>query len=159
MRFLRYLYILILGSWVGALIFFGAAVAPTLFRTIGAEHAAAVVRQLIPTLDIFALAGGPVLVLLCWIGEGKPRGVKLFRTVVLTAISVLAALSMFTVSPKMAALRAEVGNRISTLPESNPLRKQFGQLHGFSTTMMLAELLLGLVAIAIQPGPQYRART
>jgi hypothetical protein len=146
---IRYFYQLLLGLWLGAILCFGAVVAPALFRSLGPGQAGTVVRSIIPVLDGFALVAGPVLLVLAFLYEGRPRGVRLIRALMICAMVLLAAVSSLAISPRMSSLRAEVGDRISELPKDDPIRKEFGRLHGVSTTLMLAELVLGLAAAAI----------
>jgi hypothetical protein len=58
----------------------------------------------------------------------------------------LTVISQFAISPKMHALRAEVGV-IDNLPPDNPQRIEFDRLHGWSEKFEEAVLLLGLAAI------------
>jgi hypothetical protein len=58
----------------------------------------------------------------------------------------LTVISQFAISPKMHALRSEVGI-IDTVPLDNPLRREFDRLHVWSEKFEEAVLLLGLVAL------------
>jgi hypothetical protein len=149
MELFRYLHQLILGAWMGALLFFGAAVTPVLFQTLGSGGAGQIVRQLIPLLDGFALAAVPTLLVLGFLYEGWPRGLARVRVACLLAMMLLAGISLFATSPRMSQLREQAGDKMSELPKEHPLRQEFGKLHGISTTLMLAELILGLSALAM----------
>jgi hypothetical protein len=59
---------------------------------------------------------------------------------------VLTTISQFAVSPKMHAIRAEVGV-IDNVPLDAPLRREFDRLHVWSEDLEKAVLLLGLIAI------------
>ena len=146
MAALRYIYRLGLSLWLGSIFFFAAAVAPALFRTLSSAESAGVVGRLIPFLDVFGLIAGPVLVGLAAVAEGRPRGRTAVRAGLLGAMSVLALVSLAVVTPKMEGLRAQAGS-ISALAPDDPLRHQFGMLHGVSTLLMLGEALCGLVAL------------
>ena len=154
MPLLRYLYRLGLGVWTGALLFFGAVVTPTLFRVLTPAQSAAVVRPLIGILDRFSLVAGPLLVILAWVAEGRPDRRAKVRAGLLLGMAAWAGISAFVVSPRLAALRERAGEGISSLAAEDPLRKQFGALHGVSSTLMLGELLLGLAAVGfpLRPG-------
>jgi hypothetical protein len=58
----------------------------------------------------------------------------------------LTVISQFAISPKMYAIRAEVGV-IDNVPPDNPLRMEFNRLHMWSEKFEEAVLLLGLVAL------------
>jgi len=55
-------------------------------------------------------------------------------------------ISQFAISPKMHAIRAEVGV-IDNVPLDDPLRREFNRLHVWSEKFEEAVLLLGLVAL------------
>jgi hypothetical protein len=70
MDLVKYLYFVALACWVGGMVFFSAVVAPTLHRTLDAENAGRLTRQLFPKYYLFGLlcAGVAVwcLLVLLW---------------------------------------------------------------------------------------------
>ena len=58
----------------------------------------------------------------------------------------LTAISQFTVSAKMAALRVQMGSIQATSLDS-PLLAQFGRLHAISVSLESGVLLAGIVAM------------
>ena len=54
--------------------------------------------------------------------------------------------SQFGVSPKMASLRASLGD-LDTVAATDPARVEFNKLHGWSTRLEGGVLLLGLVVV------------
>ena len=58
----------------------------------------------------------------------------------------LTVTSQLAISPKLHAIRAEVGV-IDNVPLDNPLRREFDRLHIWSEQFEKAVLLLGLVAV------------
>lgn len=147
MAVVRYLYRLVLALWLGSLFFFAAAVAPALFRALEPPQAAGVVRQLIPFLDVFGVIAGPALIVLAAVVEGRPRGRALGRAGALVGMAVLAAVSLWGITPRMEALRAAASPSISALPPDSPIRQEFGKLHGVSSGLMLLESILGLTVL------------
>jgi hypothetical protein len=150
-RVIRYFYRLGLALWLGSLFFFAVAVAPALFRTFSPPEAGRVVRQLIPFLDAYALAGGPLLIVLAAAIEGKPRGRALLRALLLAAMTTLAGVSFWGITPRMERLRESAGPSISELSPDHPVRREFGMLHGVSSALMLLEALFGLGVIGFDP--------
>jgi hypothetical protein len=141
------LWRVLLGVWVGALLCFGAVVAPALFRTLPPAEAGSVVRQVIPALDRYGLvAGGALLALTFTWPPG--RGTWLRRGLLAVMIALCAA-SFFGVTPRMERLRQDAGGRISELAADHPARREFGRLHGVSTVLSGGVLLLGLLALAL----------
>lgn len=152
MPFYSYGYRLLVGAWIGAILCFGALVAPALFQAFTPEQAGTVVRQIIPRLDLYALIAGPLAIVLAWAVEGRPASRGAFvRVGLLALMTVLAAVSYFVLSPTMEALREGAGGSISSLAPGDPARRRFGMLHGVSTMLMLGELAFGLVALALLP--------
>jgi hypothetical protein len=145
----RYLYKLGLALWLGSLFFFAAAVAPALFKVFEPPQAGSVVRQLIPFLDTYGVLGAVGLIGLAAVVEGRPRGRALLRAALLAGMGALAAASLFGVTPRMERLRISAGPSLSALPPDDPVRRQFGMLHGVSTVLMLGEALLGLGVLGL----------
>jgi len=86
-------------------------------------------------------------------GRARPLAA---RHLLIALMLLLTAISQFTISPRMHALRAEVGV-IDNVPLDNPLRMEFDRLHVWSENYEKAVLLLGLVALyttaqAFRPG-------
>jgi hypothetical protein len=148
---LSFLYRLLLGVWLGALLCFGAVVAPALFKVLAPGQAGSVVRQVIPVLDLYGLIAGVVLVAVSLAYEGRPRGKSAVRLGLLAAMVIAVAISAFYVSPTMESLRESVGGEMSKLAPGDPVRRQFGALHGVSSVLMALELVLGLVALGLGP--------
>jgi hypothetical protein len=76
-------------------------------------------------------------------GDARPLAARHLLIVLMLMLTVI---SQFAISPKMHALRAEVGV-IDNVPLDNPLRHEFDRLHVWSEKFEEAILLLGLVAI------------
>jgi hypothetical protein len=68
------------------------------------------------------------------------------RHLLIVLMLLLTVISQFAISPKMYAIRAEVGV-IDNVPPDNPLRMEFNRLHMWSEKFEEAVLLLGLVAL------------
>ena len=148
MAYLGYLYRLLLGAWIGGILCFAALVAPALFRVLGRDQAAAVVRQVIPTFDAFAIAAGVALMVVSVFAEGA-RGRSLIRLGLFAAMTAFAAVSLFALTPWMDELRARMGGEIAALDRGDPLRVAFGRLHAASTLLMFGQLVLGAIALGI----------
>jgi len=151
-RLLNYFHRLLLGLWMGALVCFGAVVAPALFQVLTPSDAGAVVQRLFPKLDAFTVAAGFTLLCLGVAAEGLPPGRARWRLGVRGAMTGLALVSALAITPRMAALRAQAGGNVSTLALDSPLRREFGRLHGVSSALMLGEVLLGLWLLALPFG-------
>jgi hypothetical protein len=76
-------------------------------------------------------------------GNARPLAA---RHILIVLMLLLTVISQFAISPKMHAIRAEVGV-IDDLPPDNPLRREFDHLHMWSEQFEEAVLLLGLFAL------------
>jgi hypothetical protein len=133
---------LLLALWVGALLCFMTLVAPSLFRAYAPDEAARVVRILLPKLELLSIA-----VTVLALGFSAPAKEPKVRTILVAVSLAIALLSFLWLTPKMAELRALANDQMSQLQKDNPLRKEFGMLHGVSSTFMLMQVLLGLAAL------------
>jgi uncharacterized membrane protein len=152
MSFLRFLMLLALVVWLGGLIFFAFVLAPTAFSPgllPSRQLAGAVVGRSLDGLHYMALASGLIFLITSMLYSRLTRGTArpmAARHVLIAVMLVLTAISQFTITPKMHAIRNEVG-AIDTLPPDNPQRTEFDRLHTWSEHFEEAVLLLGLIAL------------
>jgi hypothetical protein len=149
MNFVRFLMLLALAVWIGALIFF-PVVAQISFSGLPSAHLAGlVVRNSLIALHWMGMSAG-VVFLACSLVENRfSRGYfSAFRLTHLLVflMLILTAMSQFRIIPRMDALRAAAGE-IASLPASSPVRMEFDSLHAWSTRIEGAILLLGLVVL------------
>jgi len=142
---------LLLTVWIGAMLFFSFAVAPTVFAVLPTrELAGQVVNSLIGKVEWIGLVCGPLLLLsqLCvWPKRESEAKARVLRVVLLGLMTLLVVGSRFWVSAKMHALRAQLSGPIDDLAVTDPLRVDFNALHGISVSLMGATLLAGIVVI------------
>ena len=152
MSFLRFLMLLSLVIWLGGLIFLAFVEAPTAFTPglLPTRHmAGSIVGHSLDLLHYMAIASGIVFLIASMLlsrlstGDARPLAARHLLIVLMLMLTVI---SQFAISPKMHALRAEVGV-IDNVPLDNPLRHEFDRLHVWSEKFEEAILLLGLVAI------------
>ena len=152
MPFLRFLMLLSLVVWLGGLIFFAFVLAPTAFSPgllPTRQLAGSIVGRSLDRLHYMAIVSGIVFLttsmLYSRMASGNARPLAA-RHVLIVLMLLLTVISQFAISPKMHAIRAEVGI-IDDLPPDNPLRMEFDRLHMWSEKFEVAVLLLGLVAL------------
>jgi hypothetical protein len=152
MSFLRFLMLLSLVIWIGGLIFLAFVEAPTVFSPglLPTRHmAGSIVGRSLDVLHYMAMVSGIVFLISSMIynrltvGNARPLAA---RHVLVALMLVLTVISQFAISPKMRAIRAEVGV-IDTAPLDSPLRVEFNRLHVWSEKIEQAVLLLGLAAL------------
>jgi Domain of unknown function (DUF4149) len=151
MNLLRFLMLLYLSIWLGALIFF-PVVAQTSFSSLpSSDLAGIVVRGSLIKLHWIGLGCGVVFLICSLIYNrtafGDARALSLPHAAIALMLA-LTAVSQFMIIPRMDALRAQAGE-IATLSADNPLRQSFDSLHVWSTRLESIVLLFGLVVLYI----------
>jgi Domain of unknown function (DUF4149) len=150
MQVLRYLMSLSLVVWIGGIIFFAFAVAPTLFSILPTHDLAGkVVGRSLGTLHWMGLISG-IVYLVCSLlyarfadGFVHPFAA---RNVLIVLMLLLTVFSLFALTPKMNALKADMGV-IDNVPQTDSRRVEFNDLHHWSTRLEGGVLLMGLVTL------------
>ena len=149
MSFLRFLMLLSLIVWLGGLIFF-PVVAQTAFSVLPTRHlAGSVVSRSLGALHWMGLVSGVVFLISSMIharlatGSAHPLAA---RHILLYIMLALTLISQFGISPKMASLRASMGE-IDSVSPTDPARVQFNALHVWSTRLEGGVFLLGLIVV------------
>jgi hypothetical protein len=146
--------VLTLVVWLGGVIFLAFVEAPTVFSPglLPTRHmAGSILGRSLDVLHYMAIASGIIYLfasmLYSRMSTGTPRRLAA-RHLLIVSMLILTLISQFAISPKMHALRAEVGV-IDEVPLDNPQRREFDRLHAWSEKFEEAVLLLGLVAIYV----------
>jgi uncharacterized membrane protein len=152
MSFLRFLMLLSLVVWLGGLIFFAFVLAPTVFSPgllPTRQVAGSIVGRSLDLLHYMAIISGIIFLISSMLysrmstGNARPLAA---RHLLIVAMLLLTAISQFAITPRMHAIRNEVGVIDNVTPD-NPLRAEFDRLHGWSERFEGTILLLGLVAL------------
>jgi hypothetical protein len=150
MSFLRFLMLLSLVVWLGGVIFFAAAVAPTVFAVLPTRQLAGnVVNRSLHILHWMGILSGVIFLASSMIHSRFTTGAAhpfACRHVLLYLMLMLTLISQFGISPKMAELRTSMGD-IDSISPADPMRIQFNALHVWSTRLESGVLLLGLVLV------------
>lgn len=149
MGLLRFVILLCLSVWLGALVFL-PVVAQTSFSSLPSTHLTEiVVRGSLIKLHWMGLGCGVVFLICSLIYNttafGNARTLSLPHATI-TLMLALTAISQFMIIPHMDALRAQAGE-IATLSFDNAIRQSFDSLHVWSTRLESIVLLLGLVVL------------
>ena len=144
---LRTLEFLGLSLWLGSDVFLSFVVAPGAFRILPSRDSAG-------TIVGFGLGRMHLIGVVCGIAILLARLVRtrVFASLAAPAALCLALMILLTVvsqqavSPKMAALRVQMGS-IQATAEDSPLLAEFGRLHRVSASLEGAVLLAGFAAL------------
>lgn len=144
---LRFFEFLSLGTWVGSILYLSFVVAPGVFATLGSRDlAGAAVGMALGRLHLLGLLAG-ALYLASRVALARSLSALGSAAALLVVLMlVLTLLSQYGVSPRLAALRVEMGS-VDATPQDNPLRVRFNRLHRASVQLEVGVLLAGLVAL------------
>ncbi|MFY9554111.1 MAG: DUF4149 domain-containing protein [Blastocatellia bacterium] len=148
---LAFAEVFLISVWLGSMIFFSFAVAPSAFAVLPTrELAGAIVTSTISKIEILGLAIGPLLLMIQAINARTVRvstGIKLFKLILVVIMIVTAALSHFWISARMVSVRAAMGGHIDDVALTDPMRVQFNDLHQYSVALMSTAMLAGIVLL------------
>jgi len=159
-QILKVLRLLLLGLWLGAAIFFGAAVAPTLFDVLRAaqlpnanELAGTIVTRLLAIINrggfeisLFLLVTGYFMT------RNENRLARFAEMISLAILAIMTGISHWVISARMLALRAAMQTPIDQIAHDDPRRVAFDGLHHYSVIVMGVAIVAGLVAFTIMAG-------
>ena len=161
---IRQIRLLLLGLWLGAAIFFGAAVAPAVFGVLrGADlpNANELAGSIITRLLQFINRGGFeiglfLLVTGFFVHRHRSRFAQVAEVISTAIMAIMTGVSHWLISARMSALRSSMG-LIDQVPPTDPRRLEFDSLHRYSVMAMGVAIVAGLVAFAISSRPDSRS--
>jgi len=153
----RVLRLLLLGLWLGAAIFFGAAVAPALFAVLrGAnlanpnELAGTIVSRLLSIINRGGFEISLFLIVTAYFMSRNESRLRRFAEMISLAImTIMTGVGHWVITARMVALRAAMQGQIDQIALNDPRRVAFDSLHGYSVTAMGVAMVAGLVAFMI----------
>ena len=147
---LRFIYLLSLVFWIGGIAFFSFLAAPSIFHVLPREEAGKVVSAIFPKYYWQGIICGALAITTSAILGMRTRWSVLLivRTIILGMMLIGVLYSVLILQPKIHAVRAQVTS-IESLAPTDPLRLEFGRLHGRSFSVNAAVLLLGIVVLFI----------
>ena len=150
---LRYVSLVSLAFWVGGLAALGVVAAPVLFDVLQAHDpetgrtlAGMAFGAVLESFDRMALIPGAIVALtLAWRGSRpvRPRGL-VWRAAALAVMLALTVVTGAVIGPRIDALRIGTPTPIADLPDGNPVKAEFGRLHGLSGGLMIVVIAGGL---------------
>jgi len=151
---IRQFRLLLLGIWLGAAIFFGAAVAPALFNVLrgaGLANANELAGSIVTRLLRIINQGGFEIALFLFItaffiDRNRSRLARYAEVISLAIMAIMTGVSQFVISARMLELRRSLGVPIDQISAIDPRRVAFDSLHSYSVTFMAVAMLAALVA-------------
>ena len=161
----RHLRLLLLGLWLGAAVFFGAAVAPTVFGVLrGAqlsnanELAGMMVARLLATINRGGFEIGLFLIVTGYfVNKRESRLARFAEMISLAIMAIMTGVSHFVISARMLAIRGALQVPIDQIAQDDPRRAAFDALHHYSVMIMGVAIIAGLAAFLIMSRPKAEA--
>jgi hypothetical protein len=138
---------LCLGLWLGSDVFLSFVVAPGAFSVLAnRDQAGAIVGYSLGSMHIAGIAYGLVFLLARLLRTRTFASIVAPAALCVVAMIALTAISQYTVSARMAALRVQMGS-IQATAADNPLLAEFSRLHRISVSLEIGVLLAGFAAM------------
>jgi hypothetical protein len=146
---------LVLGLWLGALVFFGAVLAPIAFTQLpllfatpaaGIHAAGLIVGGSLVHLHWIGLLCGLIFLVVSILARAHYRTI-IPQAVLVLAMMLLTAYSQFSIIPRMDTARESVGGNVDAVAANNPGRQIFDRLHQRSVHVEALVLLCGVGAL------------
>ncbi|OLB88009.1 MAG: hypothetical protein AUI12_05705 [Acidobacteria bacterium 13_2_20CM_2_57_6] len=147
MNFLRTLEFLGLSMWLGSDVFLSFVVAPGAFRILASrDQAGAMVGFGLWWMHMIGVVCGIVILLARLARTRTFASLATPAALCVVLMILLTVVSQHAVSPKMAALRVQMGS-IQATASDNPLFVEFSKLHRISVSLESGVLLAGLAGM------------
>jgi uncharacterized membrane protein len=144
---LRTIEFLGLSLWLGSDVFLSFVVAPGAFRILGSrDQAGAIVGFALWRMHFIGVVCGIVILLARMLRTRSLASLVGPAALCVVLMIALTVVSQHAVSPKMAALRMQLGSIEATATDS-PLRLEFSRLHRMSVLLESGVLLAGFACI------------
>jgi uncharacterized membrane protein len=147
---LRFVQVFALGTWVGSIFYFSAAVAPAAFRVLqNQDQAGLLVEFTLRRLHTLGVVAGVIFLLasaaltISANGSGKSLLLPVAGVVLMLILTII---SQHVVIRRMTHLRREMVS-VAATPLDSPLRVEFNRLHQWSVRLEGSVLLLGFAAL------------
>ncbi|MGC2331559.1 MAG: DUF4149 domain-containing protein [Candidatus Acidiferrales bacterium] len=146
-QILRFLRVLALGAWIGAIIYFAAFVTQGAFSVLPSQdEAGLLVGFTLGGLHLMGLIAAAIFIVAS-VAIGK--SLKAFVEPAVIGVILMAVLTIASqdyVIPRMNVLRTQMVS-IQATPGNDPRRVEFGRLHRISVDLEAGVLLIGLAAL------------
>jgi uncharacterized membrane protein len=150
-QWVKWLYLLTLAVWIGSIVFFSFAVAPTVFKTLKPEDAAALIRRIFSKyylIGITCSGAGIVCVGLLLADRSFGKWPAILTLLLLAGMGGTDLWLRQGVMPHMNHLRDQrAAVESSGKPPDEELEKEWKGLHRLSVQMNGVVLLCGLVLV------------
>jgi hypothetical protein len=145
---------LLAALWLGAAVFFTLAVAQSAFAVLPSrELAGAMVNRTLMILNYAGIAVGLILLASSIVKKEKVNRLKLWiEQGLLLFLTAACAFGQFVIGARLHHLREQIGRPIDEVAADDPLRIQFGELHGYSVLILAFAIIAALIVYFLLAG-------
>ncbi len=146
-QILRFLRVLALGAWIGAIIYFAAVVTQGAFSVLPSQDVAGLLVGY--TLGGLHLMGLIAAVIFIVASVALTKSLRAFIEPAVIGVILMVVLTIASqgyVIPRMNVLRTQMVS-IQATPGNDPRRVEFDKLHSVSVDLEVGVLLIGLAAL------------
>jgi hypothetical protein len=145
MQIVTVIYRLAVSLWLGGAALFTFVLTPMLFRSESRDVAARIVGLFFPGYFRWGVACGVVALICRIILSGKGQ---VSAAVIIAVMLTLSSIQAFYIEPRAAELKRQIVSFENT-SKDDPLRRQFGKLHGVSAVCNLSVIAGGVVLVVL----------
>ena len=143
--------LLLIAMWLGAALFFSAAVAPSAFAVLAAsrELAGAIVSRTLSTVNISGFVIGVLLLLSAPLFYAKRKAALRAELIALGIVALATGAGQWIIRARLEQLRMLMKVPVDAVAANDPLRIAFGQWHVYSVMALGIGLLAALIAFVL----------
>lgn len=149
--------LLLVALWLGAAVFFSAAVAPSAFgvlRRFAVPHANELAGSIVTRTLSVVNTGGFIVGLLLLASaflfrRAVTRRAFYAEVISLALLAIMTGVGQWVIAAKMLALRAGMGRPIDEVAQNDPARIAFSSLHGYSVTALAVGIVAAVVSLLL----------
>jgi len=143
--------LLLIAMWLGAALFFSAAVAPSAFAVLAAsrELAGAIVSRTLSTVNISGFVIGVLLLLSATLFQAKRKAALRAEMIALAIVALATGAGQWIIRARLEQLRMLMKVPVDAVVANDPLRIAFGQWHVYSVMALGIALLAAFAAFVL----------
>lgn len=146
MILLKFLHLLSLSIWVGAMVFFSLLAAPAIFKTLPRETAGDVIGEIFPKYWLLGYAACITALLTLVIMSALESTIPTARMTILALMTGAVFYNGLSAAAKARGIKAEI-RAAQRQEEKDGLRGRFKKLHAISAALNMLSLALGVILI------------
>ena len=156
MSLIKFTRLVLLSMWIGAALFFGAVVAPSIFLVLRSfdlanygEIAGSIVTRTLSVVNIAGFIIGLFLLLTFFASAGKSRVAKWIQLAGILVIIAATGIGQWWIAARMRALRVAMVLPIDQVRPDDPRRLEFNTLHGYSVNALGLAMIAALITVVL----------